>query len=96
MRQQKPSAGVRQGDATFQSQTFDGLQRHTVRPNEIRPGDWLRDLGTLRQVAAVEQMPSAFHAGRVFIVRFVPQPRIENLALGIDGALAAVTLWRER
>ena len=95
MRQQRTSAGIRQGNATLQSQTSDGLRRHTVRPDEIRPGDWLRDLGTLRHVAAVEQMPSAFHTGRVLIVYFVPQPGIENLALGIDGALAAVTIWRE-
>lgn len=68
-------------------QAFD--QRHPiiVGPTEIQPGDWLRDLGTLRRVETVEQ------SGAAVSVRF---------AGGVDGQFATlsvpedvpVTVWR--
>jgi hypothetical protein len=64
-----------------------------VRPHEIRVGDWLRDLGTLRQVESVEDLPSAIDSGRIFVLRFVPVPGVEDLVLGIPGTVM-VTVWR--
>ena len=58
-----------------------------VDPAEIRPGDWLRDLGMLRRVESVDD------SGPAVSVRF---------AGGVDGQFAtlsvpedvAVTVWR--
>jgi len=64
-----------------------------VDSSEIRPGDWLRDLGTLRQVESVEELPSAVGSGRIFVVRFVSAPGVEDLVLSIPGTVT-VTIWR--
>jgi hypothetical protein len=52
----------------------------------------LRDLGALRQVAAVEEL-SATGLGRIIVVRFASVPGIEDLALSIPGTVA-ITVWR--
>jgi hypothetical protein len=80
---------------TPRNQASADLRRHAIRPDEIRPGDWLRDLGTLRQAAAVEETPSAISPGRTFIVQFIPQPGVEDRALGIASTVTTVTVWRE-
>jgi hypothetical protein len=74
-------------------QTFDERRQLIVRPDEIRPGDWLRDLGTLRQVASVEESPSVKVSDRLFVMRFTSAPGVENLALCIPGTVT-VTIWR--
>jgi len=61
-------------------------------PDEIRPGDWLRDLGTLRQAVSVEEL-SATGSGRILVVRFASAPGVEDLALTIPDAVA-ITVWR--
>ena len=73
-------------------QTFDRRRPVSVKPSEIRPEDWLRDLGTLRQVASVEEL-SATGLGRIIVVRFASVPGIEDLALSIPGTVA-ITVWR--
>lgn len=67
--------------------------RQTVLPDKIQVGDWLRDLGTLRQVAAVEALPAIGSSGRIFVAYFAPVPGIEDLPLGIPESVS-VTLWR--
>jgi hypothetical protein len=74
-------------------QAFDSGRRLIVRPGEIRPGDWLRDLGTLRQVESIEELLSATGSGRIFVVRFASMAGVEDLALGIPGTVT-VTIWR--
>ena len=79
--------------ANVPSQAPDGLTRHSVRPDEIQAGDWLRDLGTLRQVVAVEVLPATGSSGRMFVLRFASVSGVKDLALGIPGTVA-VTIWR--
>jgi hypothetical protein len=74
-------------------QAFDNRRQVLVRPDEIRPGDWLRDLGALRQVESVEEAPSAIGSGRISIVHFVSSPGVEDLELSIPGTVT-VTIWR--
>ena len=74
-------------------QAFDGRRQVIVCPDEIRPGDWLRDLGTLRQVERVEELPSALGLGLLFIVRFVSVSGVEDLVLSIPSTVT-VTVWR--
>jgi hypothetical protein len=70
------------------------LRQHTVDdPSGIKPGDWLADLGTLRQIEYVDTIGLAIGAGVVHIVHFVRQDGVENLARGFsDGA--SLTVWR--
>jgi hypothetical protein len=71
-------------------QVFDQRRPVFVEPSEIRAGDWMRDLGTLRQVESVE---TADGPARGVAVRFVG---------GVDGAYAtlsvhegvSVAVWR--
>jgi hypothetical protein len=79
--------------ANVLSQAPDAFTRHTVRPDDIRPGDWLRDLGTLRQVVSVETLPAMASTQRIFVVHFEPVPDVDDLALGIPASVM-VTLWR--
>jgi hypothetical protein len=74
-------------------QVFGARRPVTVDPCEIRPGDWLRDLGTLRQVDAVEELPSAVGSGRIFVVRFASAPGVEDLALSVPDTVT-ITIWR--
>lgn len=74
-------------------QTFDSRRQFIVSPDEIRPGDWLRDLGELRQVMSVEDLLAVGGSGRTFVVRFALVPGIEDLALTIPGTVT-VTIWR--
>jgi hypothetical protein len=72
-------------------QTFDERRPVIVELSEIRAGDWMRDLGTLRQVESVEEADDPCAQG--VCVRFVD---------GVDGRYAtlnvkhgvAVTVWR--
>ena len=91
----RPERGGRENCGLPESaiQAFDGRRQLIVRPDEIRAGDWLRDLGTLRQVESVEELPSGTGSGRIFVVRFASAPGVEDLALGIPGAVT-VTIWR--
>lgn len=77
-------------------QPLDG-QRHAVLlddPGQIAAGDWLRDLGTLRQVRVIERLPDVIGSGETLVIRFVSQPGVPDWALGIT-ARTKVTVWRE-
>ena len=74
-------------------QAFDNRRQFIVRPDGIRPGDWLRDLGTLRQVESVEAVAAGHGLRRLFVVRFVPIPGVEDLVLSIPDTVT-VTIWR--
>ena len=73
-------------------QTFDRRHPVSVKPSEIRPGDCLRDLGMLREVVSVEELP-ATGLGWIIVVRFASVPGIEDLALSIPSTVA-ITVWR--
>jgi hypothetical protein len=72
-------------------QAFDQRRQIIVDATEIRPGDWVRDLGKLREVESVEAISSP--CARSVSVRF---------AGGADGHYATlrvpehvpVTVWR--
>lgn len=74
-------------------QAFDHRHPIIVDPSEIRPGDWMRDLGTLRQVESVQAASDQRTQGTLTAVRFVD---------GVDGRFGTlsvpenvkVTVWR--
>jgi hypothetical protein len=74
-------------------QAFDHWHPISVNPSEIRPGDWMRDLGTLRQVETVQTASDQRTQGALTAVRFVN---------GVDGRFGTlsvpegvkVTVWR--
>ena len=77
--------------------TFDGRQQMLVDTGEIRPGDWLHDLGTLRQVESIDMIGGDGGPGTIYILHFVEQPGVHNRALGLSGsAPGRLTIWRER
>lgn len=77
--------------------TFDDRQQMLVDPNEIRPGDWLHDLGTLRQVESIDTIGGNGGPGTLYILHFVEQPGVHNRALGLSGsAPGQLTIWRAR
>jgi hypothetical protein len=70
------------------------LRQHALGdPSGIMPGDWLADLGTLRQVDYVDMIGVAVGDGSVHIVHFVHQDGIENMARGFSNG-ASLTVWR--
>jgi hypothetical protein len=77
--------------------TFDNRQQLLVGPGEIRPGDWLRDLGTLRQVESIDTLGvSGGGPGTLYILHFVEQPGVHNRALGLSSSSPShLTIWRE-
>ena len=76
--------------------TFDNRQQLLVDACEIRPGDWLHDLGTLRRVETIDTLGVRAGSGTVYILHFVEQPGVQNRALGISGSSTGkLTVWRE-
>jgi hypothetical protein len=76
--------------------TFDDRQQMLVDVAEIRPGDWLHDLGTLRQVEAIDTLGVQAGPGALYILHFFEQPGIQNRALGLSGSAAGkLTVWRQ-
>jgi hypothetical protein len=64
-------------------QAFDHRQPIIVDPSEIRPGDWMRDLGTLRQVESVQATANQRAQGTLAAVRFVG---------GVDGRYGTLSV----
>jgi hypothetical protein len=77
------------------SQAVDSRQQLSVAPTEIKSGDWLHDLGTLRQVDYVDSMSTSVGTGTIHIVHFHPQPGVANKALGMTGRTPSLTIWRK-
>lgn len=71
-------------------QAFDGRRPVIVNPSEIKEGDWMRDLGRLRQVESAEA--SANRLGAV-LVRFADGEDGRYATLSVPEAVA-VTVWR--
>lgn len=68
-------------------------QRHPliVEPADIRAGDWMRDLGTLRQVESVNAPADPLARG--VSVRFVDGVDGKYATLSVPGDVP-VTVWR--
>ena len=81
-------------DAAWVQPLGPELRQHALDdPKDIKAGDWLADLGTLRQVQYVDTIGLAVGVGVVHIVHFVQQDGVENLVRGFsDGA--NLTVWR--
>lgn len=86
---------------TPQIQSPPHAQRLTVKPSEIRPGDWMRDLGRLRQVETIERVGDGTsrtedetNAKALYVIRFADEPHGAFATLGLWEAIAA-TIWRE-
>lgn len=77
-------------------QAFDNRRQVIVRPDQIREGDWLRDLGTLRQVTSVEEASRMFSPNKSYVLRFAEAPAVPHLSLSIPSTVEAVTVWRTR
>lgn len=72
-------------------QTFDTRQPVLVDPGEIRAGDWMRDLGRLRQVKSVERIPVPVALG--VLVRFGDNADGVWSTLSVPDGVT-VTVWR--
>ena len=72
-------------------QAFD--QRHPIilKPSEIRAGDWMRDLGTLREVESVEAACDPCADG--VCIRFVGGVVGQYATLSVRENVS-VTVWR--
>jgi hypothetical protein len=64
-----------------------------VSPLGILAGDWMRDLGRLRQVEAIEAASDPLAAKRWFFVTFTDKQGSAHSTLSIPDAVT-VTVWR--
>jgi len=85
-----------QSTPTNSIQTFDDRKQLIVHPSQIKPGDWLNDIGTLRQVESVDALSVMAGSGMIHILHFKDQPGIANKALGFSTRANAVTIWRKQ
>jgi hypothetical protein len=74
-------------------QAFDNRHPVIVGPSEIRPGDWMNDLGTLRQVDYVDTISVRTGSGVLRLVHFRDQPGVPNLVRGVSEG-TDLTIWR--
>jgi hypothetical protein len=72
-------------------QAFDNRSPVIVVPSEIRPGDWMRDLGRLRQVESVEAARDPIVPGA--LVRFSDDADGQFSTLSVCEGVS-VTVWR--
>jgi hypothetical protein len=86
---------------TAQIQAPANTQQLTVKPSEIRSGDWMRDLGRLRQVDTIEPVGDGISraddeakASELFVIRFADEPSGDFATMGVWEAFPA-TIWRE-
>lgn len=79
---------------TAQIQAPTNTERLTVKPSEIRQGDWMRDLGRLRQVRAVMPVEAKVLPSTLYLIRFVDQPDGDLGTMGVR-EVTPVTIWRE-
>jgi hypothetical protein len=72
-------------------QAFDSRSPVLLDPAEIQVGDWMRDIGRLRQVEAVEKADS--HTLNGYLVRFSDAADDTYATLSIPAGIT-VTVWR--
>jgi hypothetical protein len=77
-----------------QIQAPSNAQRLTVKPSEIRPGDWMRDLGRFRRVESIEPVEGEVASTTLFVIQFEDEPKADFGTLGVWEAIPA-TIWRE-
>jgi hypothetical protein len=75
-------------------QTFDRRQQLNVAPAEIQPGDWLRDLGRLRQVKSVEALDDEISPETLHLIHFTDDQGSRSGSLGVR-SVTRITVWRE-
>ena len=87
--------------ATANIQTPTNTRRLTVKPSEIRAGDWMRDLGRLRQVKTIEALSNGIdredveaESSALYVIRFTDEPNGDFGTMGLWEAFSA-TIWRE-
>lgn len=71
------------------------LQRLTVRPSEIRVGDWMRDLGRLRQIKDIEPVEEKVIPSTLYTICFTDDADGTCPTLGVREAVP-VTVWRKQ
>lgn len=74
-------------------QALDNRPPIIVGPSELRPDDWMSDLGTLRQIDYVDTIGVRTGSGVVHIVHFKHQQGVKNLVRGISEG-ASLAVWR--
>ena len=75
-------------------QVFDNRQPVILDgPSGIKPGDWMNDRGSLRQVDYVDLLSTRTGGGVVHLVHFKPQQGGNNLVRGISEG-TDLTVWR--
>lgn len=84
-----------------QIQAPTNAQRLTLKPSEIRLGDWMRDLGRLRQVNTIEPLGDGVSrtddetkSSPLYVIRFADEPDGDFATMGVWEAFP-VTVWRE-
>ena len=82
--------------AITQHQIPDQDQPHrlTIRPSEIQVGDWMRDLGRLRQVKCIELVEENVNPSTMYTIYFADQLDEGYPTLGVREVFT-VTVWRE-
>jgi hypothetical protein len=71
---------------------LDLRQRALDDAGGIMPGDWMADLGGLRQVESVDMIGVGV-GGVVHIVHFVEQDGVDSTVRGFSGGVS-LTVWR--
>ena len=86
---------------TVQIQAPTNMRQLTVKPSEIRSGDWMRDLGRLRQVDTIapvgdgmSQADDKAKSSELYVIRFADEPDGDFATMGVWEAFPA-TIWRE-
>jgi len=79
---------------TAQIQEPTNTQRLTLKPSEIRRGDWMRDLGRLRRVDTIEPVGDEITSETLYVIQFEDEPKADFGTMGVRAA-TPVTVWRE-
>lgn len=70
------------------------VPNHHAYPHELKPGDWLEDLGAWRQIDSVDTIgrgPRVLH-----IVHFKPAPGIATTARCFSRETDPIPIWRQQ
>lgn len=78
----------------YQTPDQEELQRLTIHPSEIRAGDWMRDLGRLRQIKDIDPVEDKVMPSTLYTIRFTDDAEGASPTLGVR-EVVPVTIWRE-